>query len=93
MIFSISFILMFSCPSRLPRGSQGTRHRNSIINNSERVATPPVGEHFRREGQIVADLVFCLVEKIYGGDFVRKSREKMYINKYQLIEHGLNRKL
>ena len=37
----------------------------------------------------MADLVFCPVEKIYGGDFVRKTREKLYINKYQLIEQKI----
>ena len=68
-------------------------HKNNIINNSERGAALPVGEHFRREGHSVSDLVFCPFEQIYGGDFVRKSREKMYINKYQLIDNGLNRKL
>ena len=68
-------------------------HRNSIINNSDRGAALSVGEHFRREGHSVSDLVFCPFEKIYSGDFVSKSREKMYINKYQLIDHGLNRKL
>lgn len=68
-------------------------HRNSIINNSDRGLLLPVGEHFRRDGHSVADLVFRPVEKIFGGDFVRKSREKMYINRYQLIDNGLNRRL
>jgi hypothetical protein len=68
-------------------------HRNSIINNSERGAALPVGEHFRSAGHSVADLVFRPVEKILGGDFVRKSRERMYINRYQLIDNGMNRKL
>ena len=40
-------------------------HRNSIINNSERGAALPVGEHFRRDGHSVSDLVFCPFEKIY----------------------------
>ena len=68
-------------------------NRNTIINNSERVVALQVGEHFRREGHSVSDMVFCPFEKIYGGDFVRKSRERMYINKYQLIDHRMNIKL
>ena len=52
-----------------------------------------VGEHFQQERHSVADLVFYPVEKIYGGDFERKTREKLDINKYQLMEHGLNRNL
>ena len=70
-----------------------TGHRDSGINNSEKGASLPVGEHFRGVGHIVSDLVFCPIEKIFGGHFVRKSRERMYINRYQLIENGLNRKL
>ena len=70
-----------------------TGHRDSVINNSERGASLPIGEHFRRGGHSVSDLVFCPVEKIFGGHFVRKCRERMYINKYQLIDNGLNRKL
>ena len=66
---------------------------DTIINNSERAAALPVGKHFRREGLSVSVMVFCPFEKIYGGDFVRKSRERMYINKYQLIDHGMNIKL
>ena len=68
-------------------------HRNSIINNSESSSALPVGEHFRSAGHSVADLVFRPVEKIYGSDFVRKTRERMYINRYQLIDNGMNRKL
>ena len=53
----------------------------------------PVGEHLRRDSHSVSDMIFCPFENIYGRDFVRKSREKMYINKYQLIDHGMNIKI
>ena len=55
----------------------------------------PVGQHFRSAGHTVADLLFIPIEKIAPGAnaFVRKAREKNLINKYNLIEVGLNKKL
>jgi hypothetical protein len=38
----------------------------------------------RRE-DILADLVLCPVEKIYGGDFVRKSRERKALDYFSSI--------
>ena len=55
----------------------------------------PVGQHFRSAGHTVADLLFIPIEKIAHGSnaFVRKARERNLINKYNLIEVGLNKKL
>ena len=55
----------------------------------------PVGQHFRSAGHSVANLQFIPIEKIAPGAdaFVRKAREKHLINKYNLIEAGLNKKL
>ena len=53
----------------------------------------PVGHHFRGAGHSVSDFVFTPVEKIYSGVFVRKAREKMLINKLNIINAGVNRKL
>ena len=55
----------------------------------------PVGQHFRSAGHTVANLLFIPIEKIAPGAnaFVRKAREKNLINKYNLIEDGLNKKL
>ena len=41
----------------------------------------------------MTDFVFTPVEKISGGVFIRKAREKRLINKLNLIDSGLNRKL
>ena len=55
----------------------------------------PVGQHFRSAGHTVADFQFIPIEKIAPGAnaYVRKAREKHLINKYNLIEDGLNKKL
>ena len=55
----------------------------------------PVGLHFRSAGHTVADFQFIPIEKIAPGAnaYVRKAREKHLINKYNLIEDGLNKKL
>ena len=53
----------------------------------------PVGEHFRSAGHSVTDFVFTPAEKIFGGVFIRKAREKRLINKLNLIDLGMNRKL
>ena len=54
----------------------------------------PVGQHFRSPGHTVADFQYIPIEKIPPGAnaFVRKAREKHLINKYNLIEDGLNKK-
>ena len=68
-------------------------HRNSIVQACQAATSLPVGEHFRSAGHSVTDFVFTPVEKISGGVFVRKAREKRLINKLNLIDSGLNRKL
>ena len=56
--------------------------------------TLPVGAHFRDVGHDVTDFVFTPVEKIVSENvFVRKVREKLMINTYNLIDSGLNRRL
>ena len=68
-------------------------HRNSIVQACQTTTTLPVGEHFRSAGHSVSDFVFTPVEKIYGGVFIRKARERLLINKLDLINSGLNRRL
>ena len=68
-------------------------HRNSIVQACQATTTLPVGEHFRSAGHSVADFAFTPIEKIFGGVFVRKAREKRLINKFNLIDYGLNKKL
>jgi hypothetical protein len=68
-------------------------HRNSIVQACQAATSLPVGEHFRSAGHSVTDFVFTPVEKISGGVFIRKAGEKRLINKLNLIDSGLNRKL
>ena len=69
-------------------------HRNSIIQACQDNTTLPVGEHFRGVRHCLPDFVFTPVEKITSRNvFVRKAREKMIINKYDLIDRGLNKRL
>ena len=51
-------------------------HRNSIVQAGQAATPLPVGEHFRGAGHAVSDFVFTPVEKIFGGVFTRKAREK-----------------
>ena len=69
-------------------------HRNSIVQACYSGTTLPVGEHFQLPGHNVSDFVFTPVEKIYSTNiFVRKVRERHLINRLDLIDNGLNRKL
>ena len=68
-------------------------HKNSVVQACQAGTTLPVGEHFRSAGHSVADFSFTPIEKIYGGVFVRKAREKRLINKFNLINCGLNKRL
>ena len=53
-----------------------------------------VGEHFRDVGQTISEFVFTPVKKIQSKNiFVRKVREKLMINRFNLINNGLNRRL
>ena len=71
---------------------RGLDHLNSIRNNNSTNA--PVGLHFRGDGHSHADLIMTPFEKIFNRDpHVRLAREREFINKYGLIEHGLNRNL
>ena len=69
-------------------------HRNTITQQCRNNTNLPVGEHFRLPGHSVSDLVFTPVEKIHSDNvFVIKVRERHLINKLDLINNGLNRKL
>ena len=69
-------------------------HRNTIVQQCHENTTVAVGQHFRLPGHSVSDLVFTPVEKIFSSNvFVRKVRERQLINKLDLINNGLNRKL
>ena len=69
-----------------------TEHHASVTNNCQLNTVKPVGQHFRLPGHSVSDISFVPVEKIYSNNvFVRKSREKLMINRLNLIDSGLNK--
>ena len=71
----------------------GSLDIETVVQACQATTTLPVGEHFRSAGHSVADFTFTPIEKIYGGVFVRKAREKRLINQLNLINSGLNKKL
>ena len=69
-------------------------HKNTIVQQCHTGTSPPVGDHFQSAGHTVADFVFTPVEQISSNNvFVRKAREKMWINNFDLIRNGMNKKL
>ena len=69
-------------------------HRNSVIQACQENTQLPVGEHFRGVGHSISNFVFTPVEKIMSKNvFVRKVREKLMINRFDLINNGLNKRL
>ena len=67
-------------------------HLDSVRNNTE--STTSVGEHFREQQHSVQDMRGVGFERIRSSDiWVRKAREREYINKWDLIRTGLNKKL
>ena len=69
-------------------------HHNTIVQLCHQGSPLPVGEHFQGPGHSISDFRSNPVEKIHSKNiFVRKARERHMINKFNFIEHGLNRKL
>ena len=67
-------------------------HLNTVMNNND--TTAPVGIHFRSEAHSNANMVCIPFERITSRDpHLRRARERDKINRWQLIEHGLNRNL
>ena len=78
--------------TKLSGHSRGLAHLNTVRNNN--ATNAPVGLHFRSEGHSHADMIMTPFEKIFNRDpHVRLARERDYINKYGLIQHGLNKNL
>ena len=69
-------------------------HRNTILQACHQGTNLPVGSHFQGVGHNISDFVFTPVERIQSSSvFVRKVREKLMINRFNLIENSLNRRL
>ena len=52
----------------------------------------PTGEHFTQPGHKTSDMTCTVIEQVLPANdpFLRKRREKWWINKYQAVEHGAN---
>ena len=91
-----------TCPDR-PQylGETGQRakdrcasHLATIRQNCHQNTMAPVGQHFRGRGHSAENFEFTPFEKIYSKNiFVRKIRERYFINKFNMIDAGLNKKL
>ena len=52
----------------------------------------PVGEHFNSKGHNVSDMLPVIIEQVtpLQDHFLRRRREKVWINTYQAIDYGAN---
>ena len=67
-------------------------HLNTIRNNNP--TTAPVGLHFRSDQHSHSDMIMTPIERIFSKNpQIRLARERELINKFGLIEHGLNKNL
>ena len=56
------------------------------------ILTEPSGEHFSKDGHNVSHLKGLILEKVKNKDpYILKSREHMYIKKFDTYKNGLNR--
>ena len=56
------------------------------------ILTEPSGEHFSKDGHNVSHLKGLILEKVKNKDpYILKSREHMYIKKFDTFKNGLNR--
>ena len=52
----------------------------------------PTGYHFNLPGHNISMMQITVLEKVWNGSTaIRKTREKMYIRKFQSLQHGINR--
>ena len=65
---------------------------NSIMNNNETAA--PVGVHFRSQNHSNTNFTIVAFERLFSkNQQVHIARERDKINRFELIEHGLNKNL
>ena len=51
-----------------------------------------IGRHFNGPGHSVADLLPVAIEKIYGNERIRKNRKSYWIEQYDSVSFGANKK-
>ena len=64
-------------------------HRGYVNRNE---TNQPTGHHFNLTGHQTSDMTCIVIEQVLPANdpFLRKRREKWWINKYQAVEHGAN---
>ena len=70
-------------------------HKGTITYPCHQTTNTPIGRHYRDSpGHDASQLMFIPVEKQRSNDpFIRRAREKMYINRFQMLDAGLNKNL
>ena len=72
-----------------PCRNRCTEHRGAVRNNTD----TGVGRHFNLPGHSLEDLTFLPFEKVKHLDpFVIEARESYWIQKYEVLDKGLNKK-
>ena len=84
------------CPEFVYIGERGRtikqrfyEHRRDAKNKD---LTKPCGNHFSRPGHSDSDMIVIAIEQVLPkqDSLLRKTRETLWINNYQSIEHGAN---
>jgi hypothetical protein len=74
--------------STRPCRDRCTEHRGSVRNQQDNA----VGTHFSLPGHSLDDFSFQPIEKVRSRDpFVQKARESFWIQKYEVLEKGMNK--
>ena len=67
-----------------------SEHRGYI---SQKDLSKPTGEHFNKQGHSSNDIIPTIIEQVFPfNNHLRLRREKFWINKYQAVEFGANKR-
>ena len=68
-------------------------HRGTVVQKGQDQTTAPVGVHFRQPGHSIHDLEMIPIEKVRKEDsLLSKTRESYYIERFDTVNKGLNKK-
>ena len=79
-------------------GETGRRFRDRFTDHrgyvSRKELDKAVGEHFNKPRHNIEDMIPTVIEKVQpsNDNFLRSRREKYWINKYQAIDYGANKR-
>ena len=67
-----------------------SEHRGYV---SQKDVTKPTGEHFNKQGHSSNDMIPTIIEQVFPlNNHLRLRREQLWINKYEAVEFGGNKK-